>query len=79
MEADKIREDRYELRNRTQLLIMREIVWLHDLVFLKRQPRFFNDWFRLKHYLFRKYNIDYNNSFGNNDENTGDNDIRRKV
>lgn len=55
--CDKI--GHYELRNRTQMLIMKEIVWLHDLIFMKGQVRFWNDWFRLKSYLFKKYKISF--------------------
>ena len=47
------------LRNRTQTLIMQQIVWYHDLVFMKGQIRFWNDWFRLKLYLYKKYKISF--------------------
>lgn len=51
--------DKYDLRNRTQRLIMQQIVWYHDLIFMKGQIRFWNDWFRLKLYLFKKYKISF--------------------
>lgn len=51
--------ERYALRNRTQMLIMKNIAWYHDLVFMKGQIRFFNDWFRLKLYLYKKYKISF--------------------
>lgn len=54
-----MKEGRYELRNRTQRLIMAQIVWYHDLVFMKGQIRFWNDWFRLKLYLYKKYKISF--------------------
>jgi hypothetical protein len=50
---------KYDLRNRTQLLIMKEISRLHDLVYMKGQIRFFNDFFHLKKYLFKKYKISF--------------------
>lgn len=49
----------YAIRNRTQFLIMKEIVWYHGLVFMKGQIRFWNDWFRLKLYLYKKYKIKF--------------------
>lgn len=53
-----MREQSCEHRNRTQKLIMHEIMWLHDLVFMKNRGRqYFNDWFRLRQYLFTKYKI----------------------
>lgn len=47
----------HALRNLTQKLIMQQIIWYHDLIFMKGQIRFWNDWFRLKFYLYKKYKI----------------------
>ena len=55
----KAHDMRYALRNRTQFLIMKEVVWYHELVFNKGQIRFWNDWFRLKLYLYKKYKITF--------------------
>lgn len=52
-----MKEQSYEHRNRTQKLLMKEIVWLHELIFMKDRKHFFNDWFRLRQYLFTKYKI----------------------
>lgn len=47
----------YEHRNRTQRLLMQEISWLNELVFMRDRKQYFNDWFRLRFYLFKKYKI----------------------
>jgi hypothetical protein len=44
-------------RNKTQYLIMSEIVRLHELVFFYHQQRFRFDYLRLKKYLYTKYAI----------------------
>ena len=56
----RIAAERYALRNRTQRLIMGEIVKYHDRMIngnMIHRERYWSDYFRLKHYLFKKYKI----------------------